>query len=1300
MLTRPFEPVKARLSQETVHIESPLFKARVAPPEREIIEIAKAHTIQLSPAQTILLKTGNLTLSLPAYKPFKSKTQSPKSKIRHPLFVLGTARRRRAKGRGPRGGYYALSHTHRPRVVPRPLAWAVGVLGAFWLAVIGVVGTVALGIAGTYIFYEQGLPPIDNLEAIKFETTRIYDRYGTLLYELYDPNQGKRTYVTIDKLPKSLIDATIATEDKTFEENRGVDPESIVRALYINLTRQGTSGASTITQQLVRRILLPEKDELTLSRKIREAMLALKVTEKYPKEKILEIYLNEIYYGSLSYGVAAAADAYWGVSVTDLTLAQSAMLAGIPQLPTEYDPNINFGLAKARQFIVLGLMVENRFITKEQADAAFAEDVRPRSRPANVARHAPHFVGYAVGELQRKYGDILATRGGLKVFTTIDLNWQAEAQRVASEGIDNIRRLRASNAGLVAVNARTGEVLAMVGSVDYTDPNGGEFNVATALRQPGSSIKPITYATAFQRGDFHPDSMVPDLPVRYESDGGYPPYIPRNYDGRFHGPVTIRSALANSFNIPAVEMLKEVGLPAMLDTAERMGITTFEDASRYGLALTLGGGEVKLVEMTGAFATFANYGYHAEVTPFLKVVDADGKILEELDPLEPPGEQVFDPGVAYQISSILSDNDARAPVFGRNNPLKIEGIEAAAKTGTTNDWKDSWTMGYTPALAVGVWVGNNDNKPMAQVAGAIGAAPIWNNFIKRVYEQPELSSLLLMPGEVALPQGFEPPPSMVRQDVCAVSGMAPGPACTHVKTLWFAESNAPHDTCSWHRWVTVTLHNGGATRAGAGVPKSDTIERIYTFAPKKLGIGGGPPGGVTVITQTQQPGPATEPLPTPLIEEPAPIEPPADGGGTGGLNQPLPQELEPIPGLQLAIATPGEGEWVRGVVMVLGAARADTFAHYSLEFGPAGGEGGAGPMTLLSESVFPPFTDILGVWNTEGLPPGQYVLRLTLETTDGQAVRTDRVVQVYTGPPSARIVQPADNSPVYRGEAVTVQVEADGAGVPVAGVEIYVDGRRIASLTQAPWTARWAVSEGTHEFGASVVTVRGERASAQPVKVTYSGQRPTATPTRMPIMWISRPRLYAEIAAGVQEVWVDVEPGSRVHHVDIYIDGYPAGYATGPGYRVNPLWSATPTPIMTQPPTPTLNPEEAATATVVWATVGVERTRVARSQATATARVKATERAVVAAQTATAKSADATASVQAATVSPTPLGPTATASPTPSPTFVVHEKLLDPMLGDFVAQCEFKPGRRRVTAIGYDEQNRELERNETWVVVR
>ena len=1160
-----------------------------------------------------------------------------------------------------------------------------------------------LGLFGAYWFFSKDLPPVDDLRAIKFETTRIYDRYGNLLYEMYDPDQGKRTYITIDLMPRTLISATIATEDKSFQENTGVDPEGIIRALYINFTKQGTSGASTITQQLVRRVLLPEKDEPTLTRKIREALLAIRVTERYPKDKILEIYLNEIYYGSLSYGVAAAADTYWDKKVKDLTLAQSAMLAGLPQAPGQYDPNINFDLAKARQRIVLDLMVENKYITKEEADAAYAEDVRPMDRAANVPRQAPHFVNYVRQVLEDKYGVQLANRGGLKVFTTIDLSWQAEAQKIAAAQIENIKRQNASNAALVALNARTGEILAMVGSVDYSEPQYGEFNVATSLRQPGSSFKPITYATGFQYGGFHPSSIVPDLPVRFDSGGSALPYIPQNYDGRFHGPVTIRSALGNSYNIPAVEMLKEMSVPTVLDMAHRMGITTLNDPERYGLALTLGGGEVTLLDLTSAYATLANYGFHAPATPFLKVVDADGTVLEELNRELPAGNQALDPGAAFQISDILTDNAARTPMFGPNSQLKIDGIVAAAKTGTTNDWKDSWTMGYTPALAVGVWVGNNDGRPMAHVAGAIGAAPIWNGFIKKVYGDPELKSVLLRPGETELPDKFYRTPDLMPREICDVSGMAAGPACIHTHIDYFTEGNLPQAECDWHQWVTVTLHDGGASVAGAGVPLSDTIERIYTTAPSKFRgwIGGGPPSHVAVITNTLPTGPQAVVLPTPVLVEPPPIAgnitpialmddsepvPPIGGEGLEG--------LEPIPGLLLDITSPLREAFVRDIVPIMGHAQADDFARYTLEFGAGDGAGG---MILIAESVFPPFTAVLGIWNTEGLAPGPYTLRLTLETASGQVVRTETIVRVVTGPPTISIVSPAPGEPVYEGEAIDINVAADGTGAPLAGVEIYVDGKRLASLTAPPWTIKWGVLRGTHDIDAIVYTTSGESARATPLQVTILGPRPTPTPTRAPIVWISKPTLYKEIAAGVSEVWVDVDPGSQVHHVDIYIDGLPGGYATGPGFRVNPFWSPTPVPPPTAPPTPTLDPVQAIAATQVAAGVHVEETRVARERGTATAEAQAAARVEAANQTATARSNEATAVVVAATTSPTP---TSSPTVTPTPTFVVYEPLLDPMLGDFVARCQFNKGRHKVTAIGYDQYNQELGRDETWVVVR
>jgi 1A family penicillin-binding protein len=1197
------------------------------------------------------------------------------------------------------------------RSVPGFVKWFMAVSSSLMLLAMFIVVLSVGSVAGAYLWVTNDLPSVDDIHAggIQFETSRIYDRYGNLLYELYDTEVGKRTYVNVERMPQDLINATIAVEDSSFQENNGVDPLGIVRAAYINYTNQGTSGGSTITQQVVRRILLPEKDEKTFLRKIREAILAVRMTEKYPKEKILEIYMNEIYYGSLSYGVAAAADTYWGKQVKDLSLAQAAMLAGLPQAPGEYDLNVNFDLAKLRQKIVLDLMVKNNFIDQEQADLAYAEDIHPRPLPAHVAAKAPHFVEYARQMLIEKYGPELALRGGLRVVTTIDLDWQAEAEKIAAQQIENLKRQGASNAGLVAINPRTGEILAMVGSVDYSNPVFGQVNVATSLRQPGSSFKPITYAAALERGDYTPYTILADLPTRYAA-GTSVAWVPRNYDGRFHGPVTMKSALANSFNIPAVRVLDDIGLPAVLDLAHRMGITTLNDPERYGLSLTLGGGEVKLVDMTAAFATFANYGYRVPATPFLKVVDSHGKVLEEVDLERPTGKQVLNPGVAFQISSILSDNQARTPIFGANSPLYIPGIEAAVKTGTTDNSKDAWTIGYTPALAVGVWVGNNDGKRMGNVAGAIGAAPIWHNFIKKVYDDPKLKSRLYAPGRDTVEEHFAPAPGMIRAAVCAVSGKAPTSACTHLRYEYFTPENLPTEACDWHVWVPVTLHDGGAHLAGAGVPPDDVIERIYTVPPKEFRgwIGGGPPGETLVITETAQ-APVV-PLPTPLLEEPASIAalvtpmPSQARGQAGGVPGLAFENPEAIPGLQLAIYSPGRGQTVSGLVLVNGQANADDFARYRLEYGFGTGEV---PMTTIVESTTPPSLGTLGLWSTDGLQPGTYTLRVTVETQSGSVVRHDVTLRVGMASPSVSLVSPTDGQGLYDGEVLDIQVAPDGGGAPVAGVEIYMDGRHIDSLTSEPWVARWVVEPGQHTVEAVVYTTLGEQAHSIVARVNGLGVRPTPTATRVPIMWISRPTLYQEMPAGEHEVWLDVSEGSSVRHVDIYIDGLPGGYADGPGYRVNPHWTPTPVPTETPlPPAPTntLTVDEAGTATIVAATQEVHstrvaaatQTRVARQHATATARREQEREAA----TATAQSAGATASVVLLTTTATPAQPTNTPPPSPTATFVVHEKLLDPMLGDYVARIRLTPGRHRLTAIGYDADHRQVDRDETWVVVR
>ncbi|MEO8287793.1 MAG: PBP1A family penicillin-binding protein [Chloroflexota bacterium] len=1249
-------------------------KARVAPFRARV---------QAAPATGPLL-----TLSIPVSRP-----KRPGSHSRRPLFVLGTARRRRARGSIRRGGYYALASARKPRALPRPVTWLLGFTGFSLAFMVAFLAFIAVSGWISYEYFAKDLPSVDNIHSLEFETSRIYDRNGNLLYEMYDPNVGKRTYVTIDRMPRSLIDATIAVEDATFEENNGVDLKGIARAVYINLTDKGQSGGSTITQQLVRRVLLPEKDEQTWLRKIREAILATRVTEKYSKDKILEIYLNEIPYGSLSYGVAAAADTYFGKKVQDLNLAECAMLAGLPQSPSLYDLNVNFDLAKARQRIVLDLMAKSGKITEAESDAAYNVDVHPVVRAAHLATNAPHFVEYVRHVLEEEYGPEVANGGGLRVITTIDLGMQEQAQRIAAQQIDNLKKQGASNAALVAINPRTGEILAMVGSVDFNNPVFGEVNVATSLRQPGSSFKPFTYATALQRGDYNPASILPDLPVKFPGDGS--PYIPQNYDGRFRGPVTMRSALANSYNIPAVEMLQRVGVPAVLNMAHKMGITTLNDPERYGLALTLGGGEVTLLDMTSAYGTFANYGYHVPATPFLKIADSKGKVLFELNRDKPEGNQAMERGVAYQISKMLSDNEARTPAFGPNSALKIDGIEAAVKTGTTNDWKDSWTVGYTRALAVGVWVGNNDNKPMAHVAGAIGAAPIWHNFIEQVYKNDEMRSLLVRSDETDVPRNFYVPPGMVRRPVCVLSGMVPTNACTQVKYEWFTINNAPQEQDTWYKWIPVTLHDNGGSIAGPGVPKSDTIERVYVVPPPEYRayIGGAPPSNTLTISNV------VPIMPTPVLVEPPPVAvlvTPVAGAGSRPAGSREPEPLEPIAGLELAISSPQSGSVLSGPVAVLGKANAANFARYRLEYGRPGSD----TMTNIVESSVPAFFNVLGVWDTNGLPSGSYVLRLTVETTNGEAVRRDVPVRVGVGLPGVAIASPADGSTVYLGEAVTIDVAADGGGADITGVEIYVDGKRLVSLLAAPWSAQWAVEAGAHEIRAKMYTSAGEEASSGSIYVNAEGLRPTPSPTKAAILWISNLTWNQEIAPGVHDVWVDVAPGSPVQHVDIYIDGMPAGYATGPGYRINPNWTPTPTLAPTQPPTPTLDINAAATATQVAATVEVQGTISAAATGTRVARAQSAATKQAAKAAATKQSVNATASVAAATTSPTPAPPTSSPLPSATPTFVRYEKLPDPMLGDYIARCQFPAGRHRVVAIGYDSNNQEVGRNEAWVVVK
>jgi penicillin-binding protein 1C len=674
------------------------------------------------------------------------------------------------------------------------------------LALVG--GSVAL-----YQYYAiaRTLPSVSDLRsrASQFETTRILDRNANLLYEIIDPNAGRRTYVPLEKISPNVVAATIATEDKDFYSHPGFDPWAITRALWENYKTQGQSGgASTITQQLARNLLLTpeERVQRTYTRKAREIILAAEITRRYTKDEIIELYLNENYYGNLAYGIEAAAETYFGKTAEQLTLAEASFLAGLPQSPSTYDIYTNPEITLSRHQQVLVLMFQLSLergcipvsnseepvcVTPPDATNAANEIKVYPFRPPTIEIRYPHWVNFVREQLEGMYDAQTIYRSGFTIYTTLDPNLQDAAQRIVTEQVAALVANNARNGALVAIKPSTGEILAMVGSADfYNEAIDGQVNMANSpTRQPGSSIKPINYVAAFEKG-WTPATLIWDVPSEFPPSGDpndpREPYKPVNYDGRFHGPVTVRTALANSFNVPAVKTLQFVGIyddpdtpqkDGMIGMAERLGITSFT-RSDYGLALTLGGGEVSLLEMTGAFSVFANGGQRLPPVAILKIVDHNGEVMYEYKPQ--PGEQVIHAEHAYLISSILSDNEARSWMFGRNSALNLP-FPAAAKTGTTDDFRDNWTMGYTPDLATGVWVGNADYTPMVNTSGLSGAAPIWSQFMQIAV--PYISG--------GNPRPFVRPAGIIDKVICATSGTEPSNWCNNQRSEIFAADQPP-----------------------------------------------------------------------------------------------------------------------------------------------------------------------------------------------------------------------------------------------------------------------------------------------------------------------------------------------------------------------------------------------------------------------------------------------------------------------------------------------------------------------------
>jgi penicillin-binding protein 1C len=870
----------------------------------------------------------------------------------------------------------------------------MGILALFAVIAL-VIGVLSFGLY-QYSSLAATLPSVDDLRSHspEFETTRILDREGNLLYEILDPNAGRRTYVTLDKISPYMLAATLATEDSGFYSHPGFDPWAIVRAFFQNLEQGGetVTGASTITQQVARNFLFSpeERGRRTALRKTREVLLSEEITRRYTKDDILELYLNQVFFGNLAYGVEAAAETYFHTTADKLTLSQASLLAGIIQAPSVYDVYTNREVSLQRQAQVLGLMVKtsmeqgciylgDRFqpvcITTELAAAAANEMTTYEFPRPDVEMRFPHWVQYVKSELEKLYDPQTIYRSGFTVHTTLDPYLQEQAEQLVQTQVTSLADRHVTSGALVALRPSTGEILAMVGSADfYNEEIDGQINMAIRPRQPGSSIKPLTYLAAFEKG-WTPATLIWDVPSEFPPSGNpndpAPPYKPVNYDERFHGPVTVRSALANSFNMPAVKTLafvgvydnpltpEEDGLTAM---ARRMGITTLTRGD-YGLSLTLGGGDVTLLELLGAYATIANGGVRVPPVAIDRITDSTGQVIYEY--VIPPGQQVIRPEHAFLITSILSDNAARTPMFGSNSILNLP-FPAAAKTGTTNDFRDNWTLGYTPDLAVGVWAGNADYTPMVNVSGVAGAAPIWNQFM-----QIAITSLT-----GGAPSGFTRPGGIIERVVCAVSGAEPSEWCPSHRVELFASDQPPLPK-EKDLWQKVYVDGYSLELASSDCP-DHAVEKVA------LNV--------------------SDPWAQKWIKE--------ESGGKSwaeglGLN---PEEIfftpttscslaSPRP--NLSIVSPLEGSTVTSAPLgIYGAAGATSeFREWELQY--AEGLDPGGWMKIIDSTAPRPVPEKLVDWDLAGLGNGTYTIRLVVVSTRGgeAEVRTHITVQLPTPTP-------------------------------------------------------------------------------------------------------------------------------------------------------------------------------------------------------------------------------------------------------------------------------------------------------------
>lgn len=688
--------------------------------------------------------------------------------------------------------------------------------------------------AALYFQLLADLPPVSQISTRQIRpSSRILDRNGRLLYEIIDPDAGKQINLSLDRLPPTCVQATIATEDSRFFLHPGVDPLAILRAMLQNLRAGGNvvSGASTLTQQLARSLLLDadERFEPTIRRKVREAWLAWQLERYYTKDELLALYLNQTYYGNFAFGIEAASEIFFAKPATQLSRGECALLAGLIQYPVGYNPLQYPDIAKARQLTVLRLLGDAGYINRADADQIGAEPLRFRSQLFEI--NAPHFVMNVQALVAKQIGIDRLRDGGLQIRTTLDLNLQEEAERAVQYRLDllNCRRpgicsdqtdpnRRIDNAAAVILDAQSGEILAMVGSPDYFDAAiQGNVNGALALRQPGSAIKPFTYAAAMdpgwsRRANIRPltaADILADLPATFaalDEEGNQVPYVPLNYDRAYHGPVSVRSALANSYNIPAVKVLERIGVDRLQRLASDAGISSFD--GDYGLALTLGGAEVTLLDLSAAYGIFID-GRRLAPASILEISDGETPISSfTADTTD--RQRVIQPATAYLISDILSDKIARIPAFGEGSVLELP-FPAAVKTGTTTDWRDNWTVGYSSRRIAGVWVGNADNAPMHDVSGIDGAGPIWRDLM-----------LAAHPGH---PPPIVQPTDITEQPICAASGLLPSEHCGATRQELFLSGTEPTRVDDQFQLLAVAGRSGHEALAG------QTQEQVYRILP-------------------------------------------------------------------------------------------------------------------------------------------------------------------------------------------------------------------------------------------------------------------------------------------------------------------------------------------------------------------------------------------------------------------------------------------------------------------------------------